>query len=740
MQLKGIIDHIIFRNNENAYTVLSLNADDGGDYVCVGTLPELDPGESVAFEGEIKDTKKYGLQFSVTSYTIAPLDDEASILRYLSSKTIKGIGPGLAQRIVSRFGADSFRIIEEEPERLAEIKGISLRKAIAISESFEKKAGSRQALSFLSQYDISPGLGQKIYEKYKDRIYEIIRTNPYKLIEDIDGVGFITADRIASGAGIEAGSEYRIRSAILYVLSDHLSSGSMCMSEKELTAKAGELLGLPEGSVIDQLGTLVVERKIIRESYDGEVLVYAENAYYAEVETAKLLMDLNIPEEADEERVSEDIRQLELQTGISLEDSQREAVVNAILNPVCVITGGPGTGKTTITNLMIRYFKSKGYDITLAAPTGRAAKRMTEATGYEARTIHRLLGAGAVVDGRQLSGFEKDADNPLETDVLILDEMSMVDTFVFRSLLRALVPGVKLILVGDADQLPSVGPGAVLKDIIASDAFTVTRLTRIYRQSEASAIVRNAHSVIEGKSIDLAVKSEDFFFLKRDDAERIIQGIIYLAGSRLPDHLGCDRLDIQVMTPMRKGMLGVENLNLRLQEALNPPGPRKGEIETPNGILRTGDKVMQTKNDYDMKWQLTNSRGMVTETGTGIFNGDIGRVLSVSTGACYVRFDDGREAEYSREAVSELELAYAITIHKSQGSEYRALILPLLTGPRMLMNRNLLYTAITRAKDMVCIIGSDKAVDDMIRNESEEKRYTGLKRRIQEIRDMGSGG
>ncbi len=739
MKLKGIIDHIIFRNNENAYTVLSLNADDGGDYVCVGNLPELDPGENVVFEGEIIDTKKYGSQFSVTSYTIAPLDDEASVLRYLSSKVIKGIGPGLAQRIVSRFGVDSFRIIEEEPERLAEIKGISLRKAIAISESFEKKAGSRQALSFLSQYDISPALGQKIYERYKDRIYEIIKTNPYKLIEDIDGIGFITADRIAAGVGIEGGSEYRIRSAVLYILSDNLSSGSMCMPEKELTERAGELLGVPGEQIVEQLDVLAVERKLVRESFDGEVLVYAENSYYAEIETAKLLMDLCVAETVDEEMVAEDILKLELQSGISLEDSQREAVVSAVLNPVCVITGGPGTGKTTITNLVIRYFKSKGFDITLAAPTGRAAKRMTEATGYEAKTIHRLLGAGAVVDGKQLSGFEKNEDNPLETDVLILDEMSMVDTFVFRSLLRALIPGVRLILVGDADQLPSVGPGAVLKDIISSGAFNVTRLTRIYRQSEASAIVRNAHSVIEGRSIDLTVKSEDFFFLKRDDAERIIQGIIYLAGSRIPEHLGCDRLDIQVMTPMRKGKLGVENLNIRLQEALNPPGERKGEIEIPNGVIRVGDKVMQTRNDYDMKWQLTGPRGMVTETGTGIFNGDIGRVLSVSSSACYVRFDDGREAEYSREAVSELEPAYAITIHKSQGSEYRALILPLLTGPRMLMNRNLLYTAITRAKDMVCIIGSDKAVDDMIRNESEEKRYTGLKRRIQEIKDMGYG-
>ncbi len=738
MILKGFIDHIIFRNPENTYTVLSLNSDDGGDYICVGMLPELDKGERVSFEGDLKDTAKYGVQFSISAFSISAMDDMESVFRYLSSGAVKGIGPGLAKRITARFGDDTFRIMEEEPERLAEIKGISLRKAIAISEAFEAKAGSRQAISFLSQYDITPNLGQKIYEKYKDGIYEVVKTNPYRLIEDINGVGFKSADRIASAVGIPEDSEYRIRSAILYLLAETAESGSMCMEETRLIEKAGELLKQEEFLIAAQLDALSIERRIIRETESGRILVYSEKAYFAEAETARLLSELDVPDHTEMSRVYDDIKKLEKKEGILLEDAQREAVVCAITHSISVITGGPGTGKTTITKLIIRYFRDKGSDITLAAPTGRAAKRMSEATGCEAKTIHRLLGAGALGDKGPVSGFEHDADNPIETDIVILDEMSMVDIYIFRSLLRALVPGTRIILIGDADQLPSVGPGAVLKDIISSGCFEVSGLKKIYRQSEASAIVRNAHEVIEGRHIDLKKKSEDFFLIDQNTAERVIQGIIYLAGKKLPGHLSCSPLDIQVMTPMRKGVLGVENLNVRLQEAMNPPDRTKREIGTPNGLLRKNDKVMQTKNDYDMEWNLVGQRGMVSESGKGVFNGDIGRILSVSSESVYVRFDDGREAEYKGEALSELELAYAITIHKSQGSEYRAVILPLLSGPRMLMNRNLLYTAITRAKEMVCILGSPRTVEDMIDNETEEKRDTGLKRRLQEIKSLGA--
>ena len=737
-QLSGIVDHVIYRNPDNSYTVLILNAGDGADYTCVGNLPELDPGESVTFEGEITDNPKYGTQFSVSSFTIDPIDDEVSILRYLSSGAVKGIGAGLAKRIVDRFGDDTFRIIEEEPERLSEIKGISLRKAISISEAFELKSGNRQVMSFLSGYGISPGMGQKIYDKYRERVYDIIRTNPYKLIEDIEGIGFITADRIAAEAGIARDSEYRIRSAVLFTLMENTNSGSICMPEEELVRKATETLGLDPGLVTVQLDALSIERRLIREAVDDVIYDYGDTAYYAEAETARMLVELNIEDAEDTESIGRVVSDMEKASDIELEDTQREAVVAAISHTVSVITGGPGTGKTTITNLMIGYFESQGLNVTLAAPTGRAAKRMSEASGHDAKTIHRLLGAGALVEGKPAAGFEHNGDNPLETDVIILDEMSMVDIFVFRSLLRAVVPGTRLILVGDADQLPSVGPGAVLKDVIHSGCFHVTRLTRIYRQDEASSIVRNAHAIIEGRSIALDAKDEDFFFLERHDAERIIQGMVYLAEKKLPEHMGCTPFDIQIMTPMRKGVLGVENLNLRLQEAMNPPGRLKREIGTSNGILRTGDKVMQIKNNYDLEWTVSNGRGMVLETGTGVFNGDIGRILSVSSDKVYVRFDDGRETEYKGETLSELELAYAITIHKSQGSEYMAVLLPLLQGPRMLMNRNLLYTAVTRAKQMVCILGSKNTVEEMIANEREENRHTGLERRIREMAGAGT--
>lgn len=736
MTLKGIVDRIIFRNEENTYTVLSLNADDGGDYVCVGMLPVLDKGEYVCFNGGLKDNPKYGIQFSIDSFSISAMEDRGSALRYLSSGAIKGIGPGLAKRITAKFGDDTFRIMSDEPERLSEIKGISLRKAIAISEAFEAKSGSRRAISFLSQYDISPNLGQKIYEKYKDRLYSVVKSNPYQLIEDIDGVGFKSADRIASAIGISPDSKYRIRSALLYLLSETEGTGSLCIKEEELLAKAVSILSVGEDQVLLQIEDLSIERKIIREASDGSIFLFSERAYFAEAETARLLHDLNIPCQINPESVSKEISRIEKERGIILEDSQKEAVSGAVSNTLAVITGGPGTGKTTITNLVIAYFQAKGYKVTLAAPTGRAAKRMSETCGYEARTIHRLLGAGNMTGGGSFSGFEHDAENPLETDVLILDEMSMVDIYVFRSLLRAVVPGTRLVLVGDADQLPSVGPGAVLRDIISSGCFHVTRLNRIYRQSEASAIVKNAHSIIEGQHIDLDKKTEDFFLIERRETEKIIQGIIYLAGTRLPDHLSCKSFEIQVMTPMRKGPLGVENLNQRLQEALNPPDIKKRELAGANGIFRAGDKVMQTKNNYDLEWNIPDKNGIVSESGTGVFNGDMGRILSVSHEALYVRFDDGREAVYKGENLSQIELAYAITIHKSQGSEYNAVILPLLSGPRMLMNRNLLYTAVTRAKKMVCIIGSAGIVKEMIDNENEERRYTGLKRRLQEIENI----
>ena len=734
MKIEGTIDHIIYRNEANGYTVLELMQKDGTMVTVTGVLPVIDAGESIAAQGELKRHPVYDMQFHLTSFEIRNPEDTESILRYLSSGAVRGIGEGLAKRIVQNFGADSFRIIEEEPERLAEVKGISIRRAMEISASFESKSASRQAFSFLQQYGISNVMAQKIYDRYKDGLYDIIRTNPYRLSEDIDGIGFKTADRIAAEAGIDPGSAFRIRSGICYALLTAEGDGNICLPEDELSSRAQELLNAGGDEVREQIDYLSVERKLIRKKAGQAVMVYSASGYQAEEECAKRLIELDTKDGTDSSILFEEIKSLEKRNNIELEDLQREAVAKAISEGLLILTGGPGTGKTTAINLILHYFTSKGMDIMLTAPTGRAAKRMTEATGYEAKTIHRLLGVNGGIDGKT-AGFEHDSDAPLETDVIIVDEMSMVDIFLFRSLLRAIARGTKLILVGDEDQLPSVGPGTVLKDIIASGAFSVVTLSKIYRQSEAGDIVMNAHAIREGREIKLSRDSKDFFFLERSDAEEIIAGIIYLVQKKLPPYVGCTSDEIQVMTPMRKGILGVENLNMRLQAAFNPPSSLKAEIEAGNVIFRRGDKVMQVKNDYQLEWEIS-SRGMVLDKGTGIFNGDVGVITDVSSGALTVRFDDGRTAEYKNEALSELELAYAITIHKSQGSEYPAVIMPLLSGPQMLMNRNLLYTGITRARSCVVIMGKKTTVDEMIANTNEQTRYTGLRERIIEFREL----
>ncbi len=738
MQIEGTIDHIIFRNNENGYTVLELLKEDEDPVTVTGCMPELDPGEMVVFTGEYTKHPVYDLQFRMTAYAIKRPEDTVSILRYLSSGAVKGIGKGLAGRIVERFGEDSFRILEEEPERLAEIKGISIRKAMEISAAFESKSASRQAFSFLQQFGISNAMAQRIYDTYQNGIYDIIRSNPYRLIEDIEGIGFKTADRIASEAGIRVDSEYRVRSGILYALQEAEGDGNICLPRESLIAGAADLLSVSVEEITDQLRNLSMERKILLKDSEGDgVMVYSERAYYAEAECARMLLDLNRKEEGSE-YYRKEIEKLEKKAEILLEDKQREAVLRSVTDGVLIMTGGPGTGKTTTINLMLRFFVSNGYDIMLTAPTGRAAKRMSEATGFEARTIHRLLGVHPVeASGSGKTGrFEHDADSPLETDVLIVDEMSMVDIFLFRSLLRAVAPGTKLILVGDENQLPSVGPGAVLKDIIASGVFSVVTLTRIFRQSEAGDIVLNAHNICMGKDIRLDNKSKDFFFLEREESETIIRGIEYLIKSKLPPYIGCRSEEIQIMSPMRKGSLGVESLNIRLQEIFNPPEPGKRELETQSGILRTGDKVLQIKNDYDIEWEIVTRKGFVTENGKGIFNGDVGSIVRIADSVVTVRFEDGRQADYQGETLSELELAYAITIHKSQGSEYPAVIIPLLSGPGILMNRNLLYTGVTRAQKCVVLMGRRQTILDMIANTNEQRRYTGLKERIHEIYEM----
>lgn len=734
-KIEGTINSIIYRNPDNGYTVLELVQADGTQITVTGCINDADVGENIVAQGEFRMHPVYDMQFNATSYDTKIPEDSVSMLRYLSSGAVKGIGEGLAGRIVAAFGDDSYRIMEEEPERLAEVRGISLKKAMEISAAFETKASSRRAFSFLQQYGISNILSEKIFNTYSERLYEIIRTNPYKLTEDIEGVSFRTADRIAAASGVTADSPFRIRAAILYELLMAEGEGNMCLPQHELEARTSGLIEVKQENVREHIESLSMDRKLIRKNYRDDTLVFSYTGYMAEVECARMLKDLDVKNAIERETAESEVRETERRSGMELETMQREAVTAAILGGVLVMTGGPGTGKTTTINMMLKYFTGRGMDIMLTAPTGRAAKRMTETTGYEASTIHRLLGVKMGTNGKN-AGFERDKDNPLETDVIVVDEMSMVDTFLFRSLLRAIAPGTRIILVGDENQLPSVGPGAVLKDIIASEKFKVITLSKIYRQSEAGDIVMNAHKIKVGEQIRLDNRSEDFFFLERSNAEEIIAGIIYLVRQKLPPYVQCSSADIQVMSPMRKGLLGVELLNLRLQKALNPPDRSKKEIETAaGGILRVGDKVMQTRNDYQLEWEICTDRGMILDKGMGVFNGDIGTVLyaDAESATVKIKFDDGRQALYKNETVSELELAYAITIHKSQGSEYPAVVIPLLTGPSMLMNRNLLYTGVTRAQKCVVIIGSSSTVSEMISNGNEQKRYTGLKERLEEL-------
>ncbi|MBR5376024.1 MAG: ATP-dependent RecD-like DNA helicase [Lachnospiraceae bacterium] len=735
-RIEGTVDHVIYRNDDNGYTVLELLQKNNKNITVVGNMPIFDPGEALVFEGEYVKHPVYDLQFRMDSYELRTLEDRESILRYLSSGAVKGIGKGLAGRIVDLFDTDTFRIIEEEPERLAEVKGISIRKAMEISSAFEQKASSRHAFSFLQQYGLSNSLIQKIYDRYKDGLYDIIRKNPYRLIEDIDGVGFKTADRIAMESGTVTDARYRIRYGILYVLSEAEAEGNTCLPMEELVERASILLETEKPEIENGISDLSIERKaMLRVNSDGRTLVFSAAAFNAESECAAKLKELGTSVVEDEKEVRDRVEKIQKKLGIELEDSQLLAVMSAIRNGVFILTGGPGTGKTTIIKVMLEYFTEEGLDILLTAPTGRAAKRMSDATGYEAATIHRMLGVRGE-EGAERRRFDHNRENPLEADVLIVDEMSMVDIYLFRSLLSALVYGTRLILVGDENQLPSVGPGAVLKDLIASGCYEVVTLTKIYRQSEAGDIVTNAHNIRLGREIKLDNKSKDFFFLERNDGEKIIEGIDYLIRKKLPPYVGCRSEEIQVLSPMRKGMLGVENLNLRLQAILNPPDQKKWETETPAGTLRMGDRVMQIKNNYDLEWEITGKNGIVTETGKGIFNGDTGRIVSISSSHIMVRFEDGRQAVYKSDLFEELELAYAITIHKSQGSEYPAVIIPVIKGPAVLLNRNLLYTAVTRAKNCVVIMGLAETVRFMTENISEQKRYTGLKERIQEVKEL----
>ena len=735
----GYVSHIVFRNVENGYTVFELENAEGETETCVGNFPFISEGEYVCVRGEIVQHPVYMEQLKVASLETKDPDDQAAMLRYLSSGAIAGIRGGLAKRIVDRFGDRTFEVIEKEPERLAEVKGISEKKAMAISLQFEEKREMRSAMLFLQEYGISNQLAVKIFKAYGAGLYEIVKQNPYQLAEDIAGVGFRIADEIARKAGFALDSDYRVRAGILYVLGLGTSAGYVYMPEQQLLKEAVYRLEVSSGQLLDVLEQMALDKAVI---VTEERAVYLPALYYSELNCARMLTDLNVPIRRNTGGCDAVIDSVAEREGLELDEQQRIAVREAMSTGLLVITGGPGTGKTTTINMIIRCLREAGMEILLAAPTGRAAKRMAEAAGCEAQTIHRLLEYnGSLLEGenreenKQEELFGRNEWNPLETDVVIIDEMSMVDIYLFHSLLKAVDEGTSLLMVGEVFELPRVGPGNVLKDIIRSHCFNVVKLSRIFRQAAESDIILNAHRINDGEEIELDNNSRDFFCLKRDDSHGVLEVMLWLVREKMPAYTSCTPFDVQVLTPMKKGELGVYRCNEVLQRYLNPKSPDKNEMESHGQLFREGDKVMQMKNNYQIKWEIRGYNQMVIEEGSGVFNGDCGIITEIDTfnKEITVRFDDEKYVAYPQGNMDELELAYAITIHKSQGSEYPAVVLPLLAGPRPLMNRNILYTAVTRGRKCVTIVGNRETVRGMIQNKSEQMRYSSLAERISEL-------
>ena len=732
----GYIEKIIYRNENNGYTVLSVESDDD-EYVLVGTFNYIAEGEFIKANGNMKLHPSYGEQLFVDEYEIVEPRELDSIQKYLASSAIKGVGEALAKRIVKKFKMDTLRVMEEEPERLAEVKGVSAKLAKSISEQIQEKKSMRDAMIFLQKFGISMKLSAKIYMEYGSKIYTIIETNPYKLADDIDGIGFKIADDIAKKVGITADSKFRAIAGVEYLLSNAMLSGPLYLPDTVLEEEFLNLFGENIFDFNSLLSEMQMEKRIVVKRSE-ETNVYLSGSYYTELAVAKMLIDINIKAKYDISKIEDKIRKIEEKGGIVLDDLQRQAVIESINSGLIIITGGPGTGKTTTINTIIKYFESEGESISLAAPTGRAAKRMSEATSYEAKTIHRLLEITPNISENSNNigtHFERNEDNPLEADVLIIDEVSMVDIFLMNALLKAVAVGTRLILVGDINQLPSVGPGTVLKDLIESDCFNVVRLNKIYRQSVRSDIVVNAHKIMTNDDIDLSKKSNDFIFIKQSNPEHVMDSIITLMRDKLPGYVNAGINELQVMTPMRKGPLGVEVLNSFLQNKLNPASKQKNEKEYDATVFREGDKVMQIKNNYQKEWYIYNEKHFPVDKGLGVYNGDIGVIKEIDmfSESFTIYFDDGKVSKYEFSEFNEIELAYAVTVHKSQGSEYPAVIIPIYKGPAMLMNRNLIYTAITRAKRCVVLVGIPEAFYTMIQNTKEMARYTGLKSRILEL-------
>lgn len=724
-KFKGVVEDIVFRNDQNGWTVAAIQMEGSGRISAVGIMPFLSTGEHVIFDGELVEHRDYGQQIKVTGYESTRPETKSGVEKYLASGLIKGVGPATAKLIVKYFGARALDVLESEPDRLVEVEGIGPKRAAMIAESFAMHNDMRNTIMFLQDYGLSPNLSMKIYRTFGGATENVLRSNPYRLVDEISGVGFKTADEIAMSMGFSPNSEFRLRSGVKYVLSEAANgAGHMFLPAQVLLDQASRILGAEIEVVENIIKSLCLSEELVIEKVGETLAVYLPHLYSAECESARLMLRQRKsikPARMKEKAILEQIAAYEASEGVTLCEQQREAAMAAVQEGVCIITGGPGTGKTTSINLIIRLMRAMG-EVELCAPTGRAAKRMSEATGCLARTIHRLLEYNG-----ENQGFARDEDDPLDADVVIVDEVSMVDIFLLKSLLCALRPGTRLILVGDADQLPSVGAGNVLRDLIASETVRVVCLTEIFRQAQQSNIVVNAHRINHGQYPVIQNRNTDFFLERRETPHQAVESVVALVRTRLPKYMNLDSLrEIQVMAPMKRGDVGVYNLNKMLQEALNPASRGLPELIRGDHTFREGDKVMQVRNNYDLAWTRSD------ETGEGVFNGDIGYIVAVDPRdrALTVAFDDGRVADYDETVLEDLELAYCMSVHKSQGSEFDAVVLPLISGPPMLMTRNLLYTAVTRAKRLVVVVGRENCVQAMVDNNHIMQRYSALDWRL----------
>ncbi len=732
-ELQGLIEQVVYRNDDTGYTVLEVRV--GRESVpVVGVLPFLHEGEQVLFEGEWTEHPDYGRQLKASRFESVLPSDLAGIERFLGSGLIKGCGPATARAIVRALGKDTLQVLDTQPHRIASIPGIGRKRAASICESYQQHRGMQRTMVFLQNYGVTPAQATRIYQAFGERSEEIVRENPYRLCAEVQGIGFRTADRIAAAMGVAPDAPFRLSAGLLFCLEEAAAgNGHVYLPREELIAAAGELLEAPREALREALTALVIGQQVVLREIAGEQAAYLEHYYRAEGEVARRLHALTLLPARPIDAAEEALCDYESSSGMRLAQQQQQAVLLALKRGAAVITGGPGTGKTTIINCLLEILDKAGCKSLLCAPTGRAAKRMSEATGHEAKTIHRLLEYG----GGEERAFGRDEEHPLECDAVIVDEMSMVDLLLMRALLRALPQGTRLVLVGDADQLPSVGAGSVLRNVIDSRCVPTVRLTEIFRQAAMSMIVTNAHRIHRGETPEYNRKGSDFFLERQPLASAAVEAVVDLCVKRLPNFLGVGPGDIQVMTPMKKGDLGTAALNLRLQAALNPPRPGKPEWTLGERVFRLHDRVMQVRNNYQAEWVIGEGTAH-EERGLGVFNGDIGRVTALDKEArtLCVTYDDERQVTYDSGMLEELEMAYAITIHKSQGSEFPCVVIPVVGGPPMLLTRNLLYTAVTRARRLCVLVGREDTIGAMIARDGEDKRYSALAERLQALSDF----